>query len=74
MRALLCHCRSHLEARDDRALAEVVRKHLMLEHPALGPTHEQAWEIVLTRAFDFEVHDPEYTEATAEEEIILEPH
>lgn len=74
MRALLCHCRSHLEARDDRALAEVVRKHVMLKHPALRPTHEQVWEIVLTRAYDFEVYDPEYAEAAAEEKIILEPY
>jgi len=73
MRALLCHCREHLEARDDRALAEVVRKHLMLEHPTLVPTQEQAWEIVHTRAYDFEVYDPEYAEATAEE-MVLEPY
>ena len=44
MRALLCHCRKHLEAPDDRALAEAVRKHLMLEHPTLVPTQEQAWQ------------------------------
>ncbi len=66
MRALLCHCRSHLEARDDQALAEVVRKHLMSDHPSLAPTQEQAWEIVRTRAYDFEVYDPGYAEATAE--------
>jgi hypothetical protein len=74
MRALLCHCRGHLEARDDRALAEVVRKHLMLEHPGLRPTQEQAWEIVRTRAYDFEVHDPDYAEVTADDEMVLEPY
>ena len=73
MRALLCHCREHLEARDDRALAEAVRKHLMLEHPTIVPSQEQAWEIVRTRAYDFEVYDPEYAEATAEE-MVLEPY
>ena len=70
MRALLCHCREHLEARNDRALIEVVRKHLMLEHPTLVPTQEQAWEIVRTRAYDFEVYDPEYAEATVEEMVL----
>ena len=74
MRALLCHCREHLEAPDDRALAEVVRKHLMLEHPTLVPSQEQVWEIVSTRAYVFEVYDPEYyAEATAED-MVLEPH
>jgi hypothetical protein len=24
------------------------------------PTYEQVWEIVSTRAYDFEVYDPEY--------------
>ena len=74
MRALLCHYRKHLEAPDDRALAEAVRKHLMLEHPTLVPSQEKAWEIVSTRAYDFEVYDPEYyAEATAEE-MVLEPY
>ena len=66
MRALLCHCRCHLEARDDRALAEVVRKHLMLEHPALAPTQEQAKEIVRTGAYNYEVYDPRYAEVILE--------
>lgn len=70
MRALLCHCREHLEARNDRELVEVVRKHLMLEHPNVVPTQEQAWEIVRTRAYDFEVYDPEYAEATIEEMVL----
>jgi hypothetical protein len=61
MRALLCHCRTHLEASEDSALAEEVREHLIREHQALRPTEEQVWEIVRTRAYTFEVYDPEYT-------------
>jgi hypothetical protein len=60
MRALLCHCRTHLEARDDPSLAEEVREHLVREHPALRPTDEQVWEILTTRAYNFEVYDPQY--------------
>jgi hypothetical protein len=54
MRALLCHCRHHLEAQDDEALFGVVRDHLTREHPAIPPTAEQVGEIVATRAYDFE--------------------
>jgi hypothetical protein len=53
MRALLCHCRTHLEASDDTALDEEVREHLLRDHAALRPTVEQVWEIVSTRAYDF---------------------
>jgi hypothetical protein len=60
MRTLLCHCRTHLEAIDDPALAEEVKEHLLREHPALRPTDEQVWEIVSTRAYNFEVFDPQY--------------
>ena len=60
MRALLCHCRTHLEAKDDQALAEEVREHLLGEHPGLKPTDEQVGEIVSTRAYHFEVYVPEY--------------
>jgi hypothetical protein len=60
MRALLCHCRTHLEAEDDEALAEEVREHLLQEHPALRPTAEHVCEIVSTRAYYFEVFDPQY--------------
>lgn len=43
----------------------------MLEYPTLVPSQEQAWEIVRTRAYDFEVYDPEYyAEATAEEMVL----
>jgi hypothetical protein len=62
MRALLCHCRTHLEAEDDQALAEEVREHLVREHLALRPNDEQVWEIVSTRAYNFEVFDPQYAQ------------
>jgi hypothetical protein len=64
MRALLCHCRTHLEAKDGTALAEEVREHLLRDHAALRPTDEQVREIVQTRAYDFEVYDPEYAEVS----------
>jgi hypothetical protein len=54
MRALLCHCRRHLEAEDDDALFGVVRDHLIREHPAIPPTDEQVGEIVTTRAHNLE--------------------
>jgi hypothetical protein len=54
MRALLCHCRRHLEAEDDEALLGVVRNHLLREHPAIPPTDEQVGEIVATRAYCLE--------------------
>jgi hypothetical protein len=60
MRAILCHCRTHLEAKDDPALAEEVREHLPRDHPAPSPTEEQVWEILHARAYDYEVYDPEY--------------
>ncbi len=66
MRALLCHCRTHLEAKDDPALAEEVGEHLLRDHSDLRPTDEQVWEIVHARAYDFEVYDPEYAEVIIE--------
>ena len=54
MRALLCHCRCHLEADDDEDLFGVVRNHLLREHPALPPTDELVGEIVATRAYYLE--------------------
>jgi hypothetical protein len=66
MRALLCHCRTHLEAKDDTILAEELREHLVRDHPSLKPTDEQVWEIVSTRSYDFEVYDPEYAEVIIE--------
>ena len=58
MRAVLCHCREHLEAKDDGALHDVVREHLILEHPAIEPSAEQVEEIVSTRAYDIEYAYP----------------
>jgi hypothetical protein len=52
MRALLCHCRRHLQTQDDEALRAVVREHLTHEHPALEPSDEQVEEIFTTRAYD----------------------
>ena len=66
MRALLCHCRTHLEAEDDQALAEEVREHLLRNHPGLTPTDEQVGEIVSTRAYDYEIYDPQYAEVLIE--------
>jgi hypothetical protein len=66
MRALLCHCRTHLEAEDDQALAEEVREHLLREHPGLKPTDERVGEIVSTRAYDYEIYDPQYAEVLIE--------
>ena len=54
MRALLCHCRHHLEAEDDEALFGVVRDHLIQEHPTIAPTDEQVGEIVATGAYGLE--------------------
>jgi hypothetical protein len=59
MRALQCHCRTQLEAKDDPSLAEVVREHLLREHPSLRPTDEQVWDIVRRRAYYFDVYDPQ---------------
>ena len=54
VRAVLCHCRRRLEADDEEALQEVVRDHLMRDHPSIRPTDEQVAEIVSTRAYDIE--------------------
>jgi hypothetical protein len=66
MRAVLCHCRVHLEARDDEALHAVVRDHLALEHPAVEPSEEQVEEVVSTRAYNLE-----YAYPYADEEVAL---
>jgi hypothetical protein len=68
MRALLCHCRHHLEA-DDEALCTVVIEHLISRHPALAPSEEQVQELVWSRAYDLE-----YAEVHAEEELAFEPY
>ena len=61
MRALQCHCRTQLEAKDDPSLAEAVREHLLREHPSLTPTDdEQVWDIVRRSAYYFVVDDLQY--------------
>jgi hypothetical protein len=70
MRALLCHCRGHLEARDDRALAEEVRKHLMREPSSLASSDERVWEIVRTRAYDLHY----YAGVTPDEGLVYDPY
>jgi hypothetical protein len=67
MRALLCHCRHHLEAADDEALFDVVRDHLIREHPAIVPTNGQVSEIVATRSYYLE-HAPVHAGSNAFEE------
>lgn len=68
MRAVLCHCRQHLEAKDDDALCAVVREHLILRHPSLEPSWDQAEEIVATRAYDLE-----YKEIYPDVDFAFEP-
>ena len=68
MRALLCHCRQHLEAEDDDALYGVVRDHLIRDHPAIPPTDEQVAEIVTTRAYNLEYVLVYATDSAFEEE------
>ena len=58
MRAVLCHCRQHLEAKDDEALYILVREHLILKHPAIEPSEDQVLEIISTRAYDLEYAYP----------------
>jgi hypothetical protein len=40
--------------------------HLLRDHPSLRPTDYQVWEIVQTRAYDFEFFDPRYAEVILE--------
>jgi hypothetical protein len=54
VRAVLCHCRRHLEADDEEALHVLVREHLEQEHPSIPPSDEQVKEIVSTRAYDLQ--------------------
>jgi hypothetical protein len=75
MRALLCHCRRHLEAEDDEALFGVVRNHLLREHPAIPPTDDQVGEIVATRAYYLEYAPvPAGGAAFEEEELGPDPY
>jgi len=68
MRALLCHCRQHLEAENDAALCAVVREHLIVMHPNLEPSRDQVEEIVATRAYDLE-----YKEIYPDVDFAFEP-
>lgn len=54
VRAVLCHCRRHLEADDEEALRILIREHLEQEHPSIPPSDEQVREIVSTRAYDLQ--------------------
>ncbi|HJQ28333.1 MAG TPA: hypothetical protein VJ827_03260 [Rubrobacter sp.] len=54
VRAVLCHCRKHLEAGDEGALHVLVRDHLEREHPSIPPSDEQVEEIISTRAYDLQ--------------------
>jgi hypothetical protein len=75
MRALLCHCRRHLEGEDDEALLALVWEHLIREHPAIAPTDEQVMEIVSTRAYDFEYVPVGYEDGEGpDEEFGPEPY
>jgi hypothetical protein len=74
MRALLCHCRRHLEAEDDEALLCVVRNHLLREHLAVPPTDEQVSEIVATRAYYLEYAPVHVSGAAFEEEFGRDPY
>lgn len=55
MRAMLCHCRVHLEARNDEALLEFLRQHVIRAHPAVSPTDEQLRGIVAAHAYKLEL-------------------
>ena len=76
MRALLCHCRLHLEGQDDEALSYLVREHLLEDHPAIPPTDEQVEEIINTRAYDLDYAHAAYAGSfdTAEEEFGIDPY
>lgn len=74
MRALLCHCRHHLEAEDDEALRASVRDHLISKHPAIPPTDEQLREIVATRAYNLEYVEVYVGPVDAKEDSDFEPY
>ena len=52
---MLCHCRLHLEARNDSALLKLLREHVIRAHPAVSPTEEQLQGIVAARAYELEL-------------------
>ena len=73
MRALLGHCRHHLEAQDDEELFGFVRDHLIQEHPAIPATDEQASVIVTTRSYSSLEYAPGYMSGSAFEEKVFGP-
>ena len=68
MRALLCHCRRHLEAQDDEELLGFVRDHLIQEHPAIPATDEQVSEILTTLSYSYLEYAPGHRSGSAFEE------
>ena len=68
MRALLCHCRRHLEAQDDEELLGFVRDHLIQEHPAIRATDEQVSEILTTRSYSYLEYAPGHMSGSTFEE------
>lgn len=73
-RALLCHCRRRLEAKDDETLLTSVREHLVREHPTVRPTDEQVKEIVSSRAYDFQYAEVYPGQNETDEEFGPEPY
>ena len=73
MRALLCHCRHHLEAQDDEELLGFVRDHLIQEHPAIAATDEQVSEILTTRSYSYLEYAPGHMSGSAFEEEAFGP-
>ena len=68
MRALLCHFRCHLEAQIDELLFGFITEHLIQEHPAIAPTHEQLSEIVAARSYIYLEYAPGHVSGSAFEE------
>ena len=68
MRALLCHCRRHLEAQDDEELFGFVRDHLIQEHHAIPATDEQVSEILTTLSYSYLEYAPGDMSGSAFEE------
>ena len=55
MRAMLCHCRVHLEATNDEALLDLLQQHVIRAHPVVSPTEEQLRGVVAARAYELEL-------------------
>jgi hypothetical protein len=50
VRALRCPCGARLQAGDDRAMHEVLREHIVREHPHLEPPTDERIEAVVCSA------------------------